>query len=309
MAGLRQELQALRWRLVQGVQAIRSAGPLDLESQRLVNEANSWLSRFGAIEFCVAEQFEGKSRPLYPPPLPADDLVARQGEIMDRFVESLNGSGGVGAQSEATKAAGFHADVRLSTRAFLGHAHAAARVLLAQGLEGPSTFLDVGCGAGQKILLGLSFFERSDGVELDEGYAAAAQDLVRRMNSPARVFKEDALEFNGYGEYRVVYFFKPMADPAGLAQLERHIAEGVRPGTILIAPYSGFADRAESYGASPIEGAVFLAGAGAGEAEALREEAMKIGTFIAHGRPPIMVDAVWQQLVMASWMRGYNPFP
>lgn len=309
MAGLRQELQAMKWRLVQGTQALRAAGPQDIAAQQSIATANSWLSRFAAIEFCVTEQFQGKSWSLYEGLPPAEELSSRQLEIMDRFVESLNGLVGEDRQSEETKAAGLHGNIRYSTSGFLRHVHAAYRVLLAQAEEGPSTFLDVGCGAGQKMLLARSFFDQTDGVELDENYAAAALEFHRRLATRSRVFKEDALEFNGYGEYRVVYLFKPLVKHEALVRIEERIVSGVRPGTILIAPYSGFAERAQSYGVTPVEGAVFLAGMDPIEAEALRNEAMKVGTFVAHGRPAIMVDAVWQQLVMASWMRGFNPFP
>ena len=309
MSGLRQELQALRWRLLQGTQALRNSGPLGVDAQRTIGEASSWLARLAAIEFCVAEQFEGKSRPLYPAPLQPDDLHFRQAETLDRFIESLNLLVGTGVQSEEARAAGLHPDTRLRTSVFLGHAHAAYRVLLAQARPGRSTFLDVGCGLGQKVLLARHFFDQADGVELDEGYAAASKKLFSHMQSQARVFEEDALEFNGYGEYRLVYFFKPMQDQDGLLRLEERIVQGVQPGTVLIAPYSDFADRAEAYGVHPIDGSVYLAGGSSDDAVALREEAERIGTFVAHGRPPIMVDAVWQELVMASWMRGYNPFP
>ncbi|MFT6110614.1 MAG: hypothetical protein ACJA2W_003541, partial [Planctomycetota bacterium] len=91
MADLRHELQAMRWRLVQGTQALRAAGPLDIAAQQSIMDANSWLGRFGAIEFCVAEQFEGKSWPLYGALPPADALESRQVEIADRFVDTLNG--------------------------------------------------------------------------------------------------------------------------------------------------------------------------------------------------------------------------
>jgi hypothetical protein len=309
MADLRHELQAMRWRLVQGTQALRAAGPLDIAAQQSIMDANSWLGRFGAIEFCVAEQFEGKSWPLYGALPPADALESRQVEIADRFVDTLNGLVQEDRPSDSTETAGTHRDTRSSTNEFLRHAQAAYRILLAQAREEPSTFLDVGCGAGQKVLLAGSFFERADGVELDSHSAAAALELHRRLQTESRVFKEDAFDFNGYGEYRVVCLFKPIMDPVELGRLEERIVAGVRPGTILIAPHSGFAERAESHGAACVDGAVFLAGASADEAGALREEASRIGTFVAHSRPPIMVDAVWQQLVMASWMRGYNPFP
>lgn len=309
MTGLRQELQAMKWRLVQGTQALRATGPLDLAAQQTVANANSWLSRFAAIEYCVTEQFQGRSWGLYEDPVPAEDLSSRQEEIMDRFVDSLNGLVGGDEPLEQPAAGGLRRDSRYSTCGFLRHAHAAYRVLLAQAEGVPSTFLDVGCGAGQKLLLARSFFDRADGVELDENYTTAALEFHRRLATGSRVFKEDAFEFNGYGEYRVVYFFEPLVERDALLRLEERIVSGVRPGTILIAPYSGFAERAESYGVRPVEGAVFLAGIGISEAEALREEATKIGTFVAHGRPPIMVDAVWQELVMASWMRGFNPIP
>jgi predicted O-methyltransferase YrrM len=139
----------------------------------------------------------------------------------------------------------------------------------------------VGCGGGIKVLLAAEYFPRADGLEYDAGYAATARQVLDRAGRlPSRVIHADALSFDGYGEYDVIYFYQPMKSPDGLRALEQRIATQARPGTILIAPYGLFSDRAEALACGRVDGAVYLAATPAAKAEALRKRAERIGIEI-----------------------------
>lgn len=221
-----------------------------------------------------------RPRALYPPD-GLRDLRSEQALASDRVYIALNKVVNPESQDGAAETFGCWPDIPLPPSRFLGHAHAAYRVALAQHRSGPLRFLDVGCGGGIKVLLAAEFFCRADGLEYDAGYVATARQVLDRAGRlPSRVIHGDALTFDGYGDYDVLYFYQPMKTPEGLQALESRIATQARPGTILIAPYGMFADRAKSLGCGQVDGAVYLAGTPAREADALRRRARHIGIEI-----------------------------
>ena len=76
------------------------------------------------------------------------------------------------------------------------------------------TFLDVGCGEGDKLQIATELGFEATGLELREEYASAARQVC------PRVIVGNALDFTGYGNYDVIYTYQIMARDQDLRALE-----------------------------------------------------------------------------------------
>ena len=152
---------------------------------------------------------------------------------------------------------GHHGDLPYPSIDFLRYAMAARRICLAMDKRAPA-FLDVGCGIGLKVFQAAELFTQADGLEYEPAHAAAGQAMMQRGGWPdARIFHADALTFDHYGEYDVLYVYKPMYG-AALEQMEARLIGQARPGTLLIAPYTDFTTRFETLGCKRIEGFLYI---------------------------------------------------
>lgn len=152
---------------------------------------------------------------------------------------------------------GRHGDIPLPMGRFLQLIRAAGRLLRALDRPEPWSFLDVGCGLGLKLLAAQEVFDRVEGVEITPATAARAKALLAaaRRNriaaeatptpwltgtlprGRARIHCADALGFDGYGAFDVIYAYRPIADAAPRHRLEQRIVAQARPGALLILPY------------------------------------------------------------------------
>jgi SAM-dependent methyltransferase len=96
-------------------------------------------------------------------------------------------------------------------------------------------FLDVGCGPGTKMriaqdLLGFDVF----GVEVDEEMAAEARKVFKALR-PNRIRTGDALGYSEhwYGDFDLVWLYRPFRDPFKEHDLEQKIMTALKPGAIL----------------------------------------------------------------------------
>jgi SAM-dependent methyltransferase len=250
----------------------------------------------------------GKARALYAPPPPVLDLERVRQEAMDRTMLCLHRVVNPNTQSDLAKDAGCYADIPLSCQEFLAHCHAAFRVALAQKRPRPLRFLDVGCGGGIKVLLAAEIFDNSHGFDLDPAYVEAAEAMLSQLDAPhCEVSQGDALRFEDYGAYDVIYFYQPMSDDTQLEVLEARIVEHARPGTILIAPYLRWFQRAEALNCGRVEGAIYLAKTAQGDADRLRGFAEQIGPQITARASVIRCHGVdWlRRLAQACAANGY----
>lgn len=152
---------------------------------------------------------------------------------------------------------GHHGDLPYPSTDFLRYAMAARRICLAMDKHAP-TFLDVGCGIGLKVFQAAEVFAQADGLEYESAHAAAGQAMMQRGGWPdARIFHADALSFERYGDYDVLYVYKPMYGDA-LQEMEARLIGQARPGTLLIAPYTDFTTRFETLGCTRIEGFLYM---------------------------------------------------
>lgn len=95
------------------------------------------------------------------------------------------------------------------------------------GHPGPSRFLDVGAGPGAKVRLAQAMF----------GLDAAGLDIVPEFGLEAAshgadVFLADAFEYREYDQHDIVFVNRPSTM---MAELEKHVMDGMRPGAVLMS--------------------------------------------------------------------------
>jgi hypothetical protein len=100
----------------------------------------------------------------------------------------------------------------------------------------PGAFLDVGSGIGEKpfIAYACGRFERCDGLEYDARTLAVGHFLLSQLQTdyryPITYELADALQFERYGDYDVIYMYRPMRDKAMMRQLFLCIGEQMKIG-------------------------------------------------------------------------------
>lgn len=140
--------------------------------------------------------------------------------------------------------ANYH-DVPLSGAYFLNLLTATQRLVMAKGHAGPAHFLDMGCGVVTKVSADSAIFDVAHGVDyMPECINHAYQFFDRVRANQSMIQQANALTFNRYGNYDVIYFYRPLKDTALASQMEKRILSQVASGTILVAPIS--ATRARS---------------------------------------------------------------
>lgn len=93
------------------------------------------------------------------------------------------------------------------------------------------SFLDVGCGAGNICLLADAAGFRANGLDLDR---AALNIAKKRVTDHSRFFCIDALQFDSYHKYDVIYFWRPISDAEKMAELEARIMADMKVGAIAV---------------------------------------------------------------------------
>ena len=143
------------------------------------------------------------------------------------------------SEDRAASAAQRYHYVAYSPEAFL-------RQLRAFGvLDHPGRFLDVGSGTGEKPFLAyaLGAFERCDGLEINSGTVAIANFLSQSIEPsiayPIEHRVANALEFDDYGSYDVIYMYRPFRETRLMGRLMRHIGLQLAPGAVVFDVLDG----------------------------------------------------------------------
>ncbi|NNE52594.1 MAG: class I SAM-dependent methyltransferase [Sulfitobacter sp.] len=265
-------------------------------------EINTWPT----VRSLVQEQRKPKRQPLYQPEVKLPKTTFAQLGASDDVFHWLHAILNPADQSDDARDHNCFPDIALSNFEFHQHMHAAYRLCLAQDRAEPVRFLDVGCGGGLKVLSALRYFPKAEGFDFDPAYVAAGQRLMQMSpDLDCTIFQQDALTFDRYQEYDVIYFYRPISDEPLLIEMERRIAEHARPGTVLIAPYVSFPDRHEDLACGHIDGAIYTVGITGKAARRLKIKAERVGQFIV--RPDTTaLQTVWSPVLEASRANGYD---
>jgi len=94
----------------------------------------------------------------------------------------------------------------------------------------PRTFLDAGAGIGTKVILAREVFGlAAAGIDVVEEYLAEAL----RLGAP--VDEADAMTYEAYGQWDVVYHYGPYREPERQVEFERRLQSEMAPGAVLVA--------------------------------------------------------------------------
>jgi len=293
--------------------AVEAAGKMDSREQHewaeitsRVLQARTWVSSWTLVERVIRQQVPPKRQPLYRRKAKTEPIVRGQLSLADGIFNEIHALLGQTAQDHDAQAFGCFADIGLPQSMFIEHLHAAYRVSLVQARAHPTRFIDVGCGGGLKVLSAATFFPHADGLEYDPGYVAAAQSLfTRAARDDCNVIHADALTYDGYDQYDVIYFYRPMRDPDMLLKLEQQIIRTARPGTLIIAPYMFFDHRYKQHGCALIADRLYVTAKTQKEANALRRAAELTGVSIVHSKPD--ASGIWEPILEVSRARGFGP--
>lgn len=264
------------------------------------------LNQWSLMKALVAKQVASRKKrvPLYE--ARPSGLGVAQSSASDDVFDWVHAILNPESQSDAAFQSGCFPDIALPNSRFHEHLHAGYRVVLAQGRTQPMRFLDVGCGGGLKVLSARRYFTRSEGLDYQDSYVDTARSLLERAKADdAKAFKADALTFDGYGDYDVIYFYRPIRDDQKLVEMEQRIVELVRPGTVLIAPYVGFEARFAGLGCGRVAGSVYLAKTSQKDADRWRRKAEQTGVAVVHAEDE-RVATIWTPLLEASRNSGYD---
>jgi len=103
--------------------------------------------------------------------------------------------------------------------------------------EHPTRFLDVGCGIGNVLLFAEQFGFETYGIEKDEYPFQIAAKLI----GEDRIAQADIWSYDGYGEYEVIYYYRPFSGREQQLRFERLIEDTMKAGGILIANHKNSA--------------------------------------------------------------------
>ncbi|HIJ89950.1 MAG: class I SAM-dependent methyltransferase [Desulfobulbaceae bacterium] len=95
----------------------------------------------------------------------------------------------------------------------------------------PLRFLDVGCGIGNILLFAEQFGFEVHGIEKDEYPFQVATRLI----GEERIAQADIWTYENYGDYDVIYYFRPFSGREQQLRFEKLIEETMKTGGILIA--------------------------------------------------------------------------
>jgi SAM-dependent methyltransferase len=135
-----------------------------------------------------------------------------------------------------------HGYVPYPPKDFLVKMCAASRLHQAIRGKRASRFLDVGCGVGTKVFLAAHLFTHAVGLEIDPRLLRIARTLDETSLRNSSFIRGDALAYDDYARYDVLFLYRPFRDDDRQAALERRIAEQTRAGTIIVASVCRFGE-------------------------------------------------------------------
>lgn len=96
-------------------------------------------------------------------------------------------------------------------------------------LQGPQ-FLEIGCGIGTRMKVAKEFF----GLHV-QGFDRVPAYVEQAVKLALDTEEADALEYDGYGKFDLIWFNRPFNDQKLQVQLEEKVWADMRPGAVVIA--------------------------------------------------------------------------
>jgi len=283
----------------------RNMSSSDYRTQRKIYERarahKKRLHEWDKVDHVVWQHFDPVRTPLLPTSQPGvEDALLRH--LYKAFHLLANPA----TQHPDAKDRGCFSDIAFPVRTFDLLMTAAYRVGLAQNPRRSLRFLDVGCGGGTKVYAATRYFGTADGLEYDPGYAAAAQQTLQVLGaSSSTVFLADALAFDAYSEYDVIYFYRPLRSNELLEKMEKYIIRQASVGTILVAPYNTTPMGRCGMECANIEGPIYVTGIEQADADQLRSDAEATGTIVPEKRADQAFRTnYWAPILEAASFRG-----
>jgi trans-aconitate methyltransferase len=104
-----------------------------------------------------------------------------------------------------------------------------------QAFDNVHTFLEVGCGIGAKMVMVEKVFNlQVTGFDRVTRYVRDAADLLHKYQCSANVYTQDALTFEAYGAFDIVWYNRVLVMSEEETELEKDIMRQMRPGAFLI---------------------------------------------------------------------------
>lgn len=254
--------------------------PRDYRAQlQMYRQAQGFVKRFrmwSEMESLVRRHMDPEKSPLLPknPPGGQNALLKQIYKALHLLANPVN-------QNSRARDHGCYTDIAYPIQYFDQLMSAAYRSCLAQHPQPHPRFLDVGCGGGTKVIAASRFFRWADGLEYDLGYVNSARRTLQIIGAPySRIYHADALLFDSYSDYDVIYFYRPMRTDALMEALEQQIIRRARPGTILVAPYGAGLFGRTGVDCAKVEDPIFITGVSQADADQIRQDAELTGTDI-----------------------------
>ena len=239
-------------------------------------------------------------------PLPGVEVMDH---VMALFMDSMHKVANPTADKQGADAEnhGCHRDIPYALSWFSKTIGAAHRICLALQKQRPLRFLDVGSGGGTKVLAATMCFDVCDGLEYDTDAVSTGRRFLDLL-APERckLIHGDALEFSDYGDYDVIYFFKPLKGHHRMIELEERIIAQARPTTVLLPVGEFFMDDLQSRGIHKLADKIYINGVSENEAFKIRNTAEQMGPMIpGFGRKTLPNPGYWTPLLEVSAKNGY----
>jgi hypothetical protein len=287
-----------------GHRAIRD---LNVAAREMKNHLRDWSSINGLIE----QQMHSVSTPLFKDRIEPAAMPQVMDHITALFIDALHKVANPqnDTQSDTAEDAGLHLDIPLPMDQFSAMLGAAYRLCLAQRKARSLRFLDLGCGGGTKVLAARTCFETCHGLEYEARTVASGKKLLASLGAEhCKLMQGDAFAFADYGEYDVIYFFRPLRSTEDMIEMEARVLAQVQPGTILMVPAGGLlSPDIEAFGVHHVSGHVYVTGMQAHEAQTLHDDARTIGAAIpCHNRPIPSDPGLWDPILDVSRRNGHR---
>lgn len=233
LAGVAGQLPGLMLAMQRAAARLRRDAP-SAEIRDLLETARVTGREIPRVVAALGLVLERRAEPLIAPRVPTN-AATRRAEVLSHGYNLLEVAASGQDQAEAMRDHAYPF-IPLGAESFVERLQAAWRLLAVRGGAAQARFLEVGAGAGSKLFLAAQFFPVVEGIELDETYLARAEWLTNTARPQRRVTAADALSFDRYGEFDVIYSYLPILDEARQTALERRIFAQAREGALIVAP-------------------------------------------------------------------------